>query len=59
MSYVVAHFLVLQSVLKWLFPLAVVITSFRDVANLFIVIYLVSLRKSGRLFAKLLPPILK
>jgi hypothetical protein len=48
-SYVVAQVLVLQSVLKWLFPVAIVITSFGDVAELFICLF--SLKESGRLFA--------
>jgi hypothetical protein len=50
-NYVVAQVLVLQSVLKWLFPLVVVIASFGDATKLFIVIYLFSLRENGRLFA--------
>jgi hypothetical protein len=50
-SYVFAQVLALQNVLKWLFPLVVVIASFGDVAKNFIVIYLFSLRESGRLFA--------
>jgi hypothetical protein len=50
-NYVFAQVLVLQSVLAWLFPLVVVTVSFGDVTTLFIVIYLFSLRESGRLFA--------
>jgi hypothetical protein len=51
MSYVFVEVLALQSVLKLFFPLAVVITSFGDTIKLFIVIFLFSLRKSGRIFA--------
>jgi hypothetical protein len=49
MSYVVAQVLVLQSVSIWLFPLAIVITSFGDVTELFICLF--SLKKNGSLFA--------
>jgi hypothetical protein len=41
----------LQRVLKLSFPLANMIASFEDALELFIVIYLFSLRESGRLFA--------
>ncbi len=51
MNYAFAKVLGLQNVLMWLFPLVVVTTSFGDVAELFIVIYLFSLKESGRLFA--------
>jgi hypothetical protein len=49
-NYVFAQVLVLQNVLTWLFPLVVII-SFGDVAKLIIIIYLFSLKESGRLFA--------
>jgi len=51
MNYAFAQVLVLKNVLIWLFPFVVVTTSFGDVAKLFIVIYLFSLKESGRLFA--------
>jgi hypothetical protein len=44
-------FFALQNVLKFFFPLANLTTWFEDVTKLFIVIYLFSLRESGRLFA--------
>ncbi len=50
-NYVFALVLVLQSVLTWLFSLVFVITSFGDVVELFIFIYLFSLKESGKLFA--------
>jgi hypothetical protein len=40
-----------RNVLTWLFPLVVVTTSFRNVVELFIVIFLFLKKDSGRLFA--------
>jgi len=49
-NYVFVEVLALQSVLKLFFPLLVVIASFGDAVKLFIIIFLFSLRESGRLF---------
>jgi hypothetical protein len=50
-NYAFTHVLVLRNVLTWLFPLVVVTTSFRNVVELFIVIFLFLKKDSGRLFA--------
>jgi len=50
-SYDFVQVLALQSVLKWLFPLVVMTASFGNVAKLFIIINLFSLKESGKLFA--------
>ncbi len=44
MSYDFVQVLALQSVLKWLFPLVVMTTSFGNVVKLFIIINLFSLK---------------
>ncbi len=51
MSIVFAQVFALPSVLKFSFLFVVLIASFGNVVELFIVVYLFSLRKSGRLFA--------
>jgi hypothetical protein len=51
MSYVFAEVLALQSVLQLFVLLDVVTASFGDAIKLFIVIFLFSLKESGRLFA--------
>ncbi len=59
MSFVFAQVFALPSVLKLSFLLAILITSFGNVIKLFIVVFLFSLRESGRLFASFFSPVLK
>ncbi len=51
MTFVFVQVFVLQSVLKLSFLLVVFIANFGDVIELFIIIYLFSLKESGKLYS--------